>query len=665
MRMRLHISNVLGDYEIYPIYELNFDILSSLGLTIEQSSDNVGQNANKYRQWHVINNQVYRGMSSDIPRTEVSDGCIIPYWHRFTKLIGNRYYLDDDVLESFSAIQQGIRPDDWGNNPNYVTMYSNTTMFDYNYYNTPIPVPVDSTWSGSTSYYLDTKRTQLRRFYTDTGSAFSVSKTTYFDVHGRLYMAAQFPDRDTATPTYSYTAPDGRTYDRNYKLRKNFCINGSDSKTWANMQAGYNMPQIFVHYSTGGVDFYGIALVQMSDFTENAIPVAIQVSALDSFWWGSSIIAGGGGDTGDWGPASYQGGGSGVWSFPSNNRGDTTGATVAAIATERRTALQAFYGAAHGYQLHQILPSVIPDMFGLLYSSSFIDRYTQSIYNPLSAVISLHLLPARLCEPQAATSELTLSGYSISNNLPTPQNFPIIATLHHEHIGTYDFDAMDNYLDYSPFTTAYLHLPYIGVLEIDINAIAAGSISVDYLTDAQTGNCAAYISCIDRDQHSAVKYCATGNCAYTLPMYAINQDGAAVGKIVGSTLGLGVAAITGNAAAAVTAARGLAGGVFDAATAKRNTQITGTFGGNPGMISDTVCWLEIVRPALVSPDNFIPLHGSPSMLSGTIAQFNDDGDGYQGYLRVLEIDADGIQATDAEIQQIETILKNGIYVNDQ
>lgn len=662
MRMRLHKSTVFGDYEIYPIYELNYDVLSSLGLTMQQSSDNVGANANKYRQWVVINNQVGRGISLDIPRTEVSDGCILPFWHRFTNLISGRHYLDQDVLSSFAAVQQGIKPDDWGTNPNYVTFYNGRMgYFDYQ---TPIPQPTDGSWSSSTSYYEDTKRTQLRKFYTDTGCSFSVSKTTYFDTYGRLYMVANFPDRSSATATYNYTAADGTTYSRDYKLRYRYCINGNDSNTQENLQAGYNMPHVFVHYSTGGVDFYGIALIQMSDFTENSVPVAIAVSALDSFWWGSSIIAGGG-DSGNWGPVSYQGGGNGVWTFPSNNRGDTTGATVAAIATERRTALQAFYGAAHGYQLHQILPAVIPDMFGLLYSSSFIDRYTQSIYNPLSAVISLHLLPARLCEPQSATSELTLSGYSISNNLPTPQNFPIIATLHHEHIGTYDFEAMDNYLDYAPFTSAYLHLPYIGVLEIDVNAIAAGSISIDYLTDAQTGNCAAYVSCIDRDGHGAIKYCATGNCAYTLPMYALNQDGAAVGKIVGSTLGLGMAAITGNAAAAVTAARGLAGGVFDAATAKRNTQITGSFGGNPGMISDTVCWLEIVRPALVSPGNFVPLHGSPSMLSGTIALFNEYGDGYQGYLRVLEIEADGIQATDAEIQQIEAILKNGIYVNEQ
>lgn len=673
MRMRLHKSTRIGEYEIYPVYDIDFSgIVAETGYTQEYSNDSVGTNAYKYRQWKSINNNLINHIPATIPRIEPADGNIIPFWHRYTNIVDGRYTLDNENLSSYAAVEQGVRPDDWGTNPNYIDL-ERTSASSHNIIRPSIN-KLTSSWSSSTSYYEDTKRTILRMFFTDTGNSFTVGKHTVSNgnyYYARAYSVGCYPHPNSSTRSglhYSYTDNNNNILNNNFYFQDGLAINpasSSEYQSWSTYPDGYNCPMIFVHFQDSGTDFYGIAAIQMSDFTENSYPVAIHVSAWDTTFWGSSIIPGGGGGGGNWGPSSYTGGGDGQWTFSSDNRGDTTGATVAAIATERRQALQAFYGAAHGYQLHQILPAVIPDIFGLLYSSSFIDRYTQSIYNPLSAVISLHLLPARLCDPQAATSELTLSGYSISNNLPTPQNFPIIETLHHEHIGTYDFEAMDNYLDYAPFTTAYLHLPYIGVLEIDINAIASGSISIDYLTDAQTGNCAAYISCIDRDGHSAIKYCATGNCAYTLPMYALNQDGAAVGKIVGSTLGLGMAAITGNAAAAVTAARGLAGGVFDAATAKRNTQITGSFGGNPGMISDTVCWLEIVRPSLVSPGNFVTLHGSPSMLSGTISQFNDYGDSYQGFLRVLEIDADGIQATDAEIQQIETVLKNGIYVNNQ
>ena len=673
MRMRLHTSTRFGDYEIYPIYDIDFSGLSTSGYTSEFSDDAVGSNAYKYRQWRTISSNIGLYIPRAIPRTEIQDGNIIPFWHRYTQFIDGRYTLDADNLSSYAAVEQGVRPTDWGTNPNYIDL-DRTSASSHNILRPSIN-RLTTSWSSSISYYEDTKRTILRMFYTDTGTSFTVGKHTvsvsgsYY--YARAYSIGCYPHPTTSTrksPHYSYTDDAGNMLNGDYYIMDGLAVNpasASEYQNWATYPDGYNCPMIFIHYKQDGTDFYGVAIVQFNTFDPDSNePVAIHVSAWDASFWGTSIIPGGGGG-GNWGPSSYAGGADGQWTFSSDSRGDTTGATIAAIATDRRTALQAFYAQAHGYQLHQILPADVPDIFGLLYSSSFIDRYTQSIFNPLSAVISLHLLPQRLCDPQAATSALTLSGYDVSANLPTPKNFPIIATIHWVHIGSYDIEATDTYLDYAPFTSAYLHLPYIGVLEIDINAIAGGSISIDYLTDAQTGNCAAYITCIDRDGNSAIKYCATGNCAYTLPMFALNQDGAAVGKIVGSTLGLGMAAITGNPAAAVSAATGFVGGIFDAATAKRNTQICGTFGGNPGMISDTVCWLEIVRPCIVQPDNFDPLHGTPSLLSGTIAAYNEYGDGYQGFLRVLDIDADGIQATADEIQQIETILKTGIYVNTQ
>lgn len=674
MRMRLHKTTRIGDYEIYPIYDIDFaGIAADTGYTSEYSNDAVGTATFKYRQFKSINNNLIDYVPATIPKTEPENGNIIPFWHRYTNIVDGRYALDTDNLSSYSAVEQGIRPDDWGTNPNYIDL-EYTTASSNNIIRPSIN-KLTSSWSSSTSYYEDTKRTILRMFYTDTGTSFTVGKHTV-SVTGNYYYARAYsvgcyphPSSSARTGThYSYTDNNDNVLNSNYYIQDGLAVNPastSEYQAWQTYPDGYNCQMIFVHFSDSGTDFYGVAIVQMSDFTDQSYPVAIHVSAWDATFWGSSIIPGGGEGGGNWGPSSYAGGADGQWTFSSDNRGDTTGATVASIATDRRTAMQAFYAQDHGYQLHQILPALIPDIFGLLYSSSFLDRYTQSIFNPLSAVISLHLLPQRLCDPQVATSALTLSGYDVSANLPTPQNFPIIASIHHTHVGTYVFEATDTYLDYAPFTTAYLHLPYVGVLEIDINAIAGGSIAVDYLTDAQTGNCAAYITCVDRDGNSEIKYCATGNCAYTLPMFAINQDGAAVGKIVGSTLGLGMAAITGNPAAAVTAATGLAGGIFDAATAKRNTQITGSFGGNPGMISDTVCWLEIIRPCIVQPNNFDPLHGTPSLLSGTIAAYNEYGDGYQGFLRVLDIDADGIQATEEEIRQIETLLKSGIYVNTQ
>lgn len=675
--MRLHKTSRFGDYEIYPIYEIDYDSLSSLsGFTVQQTNDNV--QGYKYRRIFCANNSVGGAIQLNIPRNDEQDGNIIPFTHKYNnQRLDTRYYLPENVMESFEYVPIGEQPDDWGSNPNYVEFSYPSNTYDGHLVSYPACIRLGESFSRSTQYYKDTKRTQLRMFYTDSGNHFTVSKGAYYNYNrpcGTTVILGGFPSYYFGSSSQAiyykpyYFGTDSDMLSSDYYSFDNWGITNIPSNAdylWSMWNVGVNVVTVFIHCIINGVDFYGTAAIQFSSWdTETNEPVAIRAILLDSSFWGTSIIPGGGG-SGSWGSKTTTGGGDGIWTFSSNNRGDRTGDGLETEVTARRTALQAFFNVSNGFQLHQLLSDDLQHIFALLYDDTFISRYTTAIYNPLSAVLSLHLLPQRLVDPQETTSPLTLSGYNISSNLPTPKNFPIVSTLKAEHIGDVDIDATDTFLDYAPYTRAYLHLPYIGVVDIDINAIAAGTISVDYITDATTGNCAAFVWCSDRDGVNTYKYVATGNCAYTMPMFAAQQDGAAIGKIVNSTLGLAMSAISGNAAGAISAAGGIAGGIFDAATTQRNTQITGSFSGNASLISDTVCWLEIVRPVWAEPEHFQQLDGLPSMLSGTIADFSDYGDAYSGYLRVVDLDTDGIHATDDELTEIESVLKSGIFVNEK
>lgn len=699
-QLSLYMDSADGAVQTFPVYELDYakmreDIPGSFDTGTDMIQNPVTVRGVVCHKFLVSDNTINAYLPDDIPMQTARygmpsgvDGSILPV---------NLNIADHDIFDAagygMTHVSGTATPSDFSDSVHYLTVatndWSNTpdgNFRPYAAYRITEGFAPDAT-SGTRQFlnYRDENGVMSKRLFTATGAHFYIGKlgmygdfagtyrvvnpntailgarpyffqswASHYESEKKMYGICNADDEPIADymndPTRGYFVYPGgievRAGEYPYSSRV----------SWSNI----NMYPFFVHYTANGEDMYGIAYAQYTRvYAGTDYPYKLIVYGLGRDFWGASVIS----DGGSWGEDTQPAGGSGLWTFPSDDRGDTAGATVAAIATARRTALQAFYTASHGYQIHQILPNEIQNIFGLLYDDSFFARYTQSMFNPLSAVISLHLLPAVLCNPTANVTPLTLSGYDVSANLPTPQNFPLVDCMHAAHIGSLEIDATDTFIDYAPYTHAYLHLPYVGVLDIDINAIAAGSISIDYLTDAMTGNCAAYVTCIDRDGHTAIKYCATGNCAYSLPMFSAAQDGAAVGKIVSSTIGLAMSAITGNASTALSAVGGIAGGLFDAATSQRNTQITGTIGGNPGMISDTQCYLEIVRPVWANPQHYQQLAGLPSLLSGTISAYSQQGTPYTGYIRVISLETDGIQATDDEITQIEQILKSGIYVN--
>ena len=176
MRMRLHRSKPYGDYDYFPIYEIDYASISVLsGFTTEYTSDSVGTEAYKYRQFSITNNLIAQYILGDVPINEVSNGNIIPFWHRYNNIVSSRYTLPQDVLESFAAVQPGVQPEDWSTNPNYVTL-NRETVLSHDILR-PQCIRLGTSYDSQTTSYEDTKRTQLRMYYTDEGTNFSLSKS--------------------------------------------------------------------------------------------------------------------------------------------------------------------------------------------------------------------------------------------------------------------------------------------------------------------------------------------------------------------------------------------------------------------------------------------------------------------------------------------------------
>lgn len=238
-----------------------------------------------------------------------------------------------------------------------------------------------------------------------------------------------------------------------------------------------------------------------------------------------------------------------------------------------------------------------------------------------------------------------------------------------------------NYLDYSPYSQAYIYLPFIGINEVSIDDIVGHAINIRYRVDAYNGSCIAMIY-VAKDGYRNLCYQFAGNCAVEVPLAGGSQAAIKAGVMQAeaySRAGIANAALSGASAigsglAMGGAAGGLMGGLsmlggmagawysgqrsIDAARVanKSTVQHSGQFGASHGAMGLKVPHIMIRNPIQVKVVNYNDDYGFPAHKRVIIG-------GCTGYLRVREVNVISAHATDEEKMAIEAALKNGVYVS--
>ena len=732
-RMKLHKSVRLGAYEIYPIYELNYDDLKVLpGYTLIESNDNVSPNANKFRHWSLINNDI-PSHTDYFPRRPTEDGNILPCDTRYNNLIDGRYYMPETTTESFTEVEQSdVQPEDWGVNPNYITFNNITQSFndrpggDFGDVNVCIPTPVNiyETWNSSTTYYEDTKRFLVRKFFLEDGKSFSVSKAGYYNYNRWLGISfgngtltsynSGTSGQESRYVGYYFTRSDGSVIDRHYKAEYAYGITGIESGAdynWPLWQNGKNITQFFVHYNSGTTDFYGIAIAQMDNFLETASPIALDVVVFDALWWDKSIIEGGGG-SGQWttdGPTSYVQGGQGKFQAPSNNRGDRTGSDVADIKDNWNGKQNNITSVGYNrYVLGENDAAAFGQFAQQLWNPDFWDGFANKFFNPISSILVSHMMPVNLAPPirtGAATRDHIYAAQTVLTPDYTVTKFLSYYTNY--HVGDIDISTYtDSFADFEN-TAIYIHLPYIGIKQLDISSCMGGWLAVDYISDAFSGDVIAFVTVSDRIGNRQRRYSWKGNCAKEVPLaqrtnvwsnivssaaplaigaLTAGVGGAVLGAVgeyvsagVGGGVGVGAmlkslpgvaseflpqAALSGLKSGAVGAAVGIGRSTNAALQSGVATTTSNAEGGSVSTPIDTQCWVLITRPQWSAPDDYGVQLGYPSDIGGTINQSDTEaGDPFTNFLSVRSIKLDGIDCTDEERAEIHNLMAAGVFVS--
>ena len=214
-----------------------------------------------------------------------------------------------------------------------------------------------------------------------------------------------------------------------------------------------------------------------------------------------------------------------------------------------------------------------------------------------------------------------------------------------------------DFRDYEPYTRLSLFLPFVGDVNISTNdCITPHKIHVIYNIDFLSGVACAEVL-VDED----VRYSYQAAMCAAIPVTSGDASrllasliGAAVGAVGGGVMG----GIVGGTAGSRLAARSLISGVSEAALAPINgiqTQRTGSISANTGLLGEMKPYVLVTRPISVVADQYKSLLGQPYQLDGTLGS-------QTGFVKVREAHIEGMNATDAEKQEIERLLKEGVIL---
>lgn len=727
----------------FPVYELDIEAIAYTSLVFPTPVEGTPKNVNILYKGDDLS--VLFPNWDDMPHETTEDGSLIKTKAQWTMSDGIRQCLDTTLTQvPQSANPPEDFYDNW---MYYGTAYNEywevyykifhpltyqTNWEDHETNKRWCPV-----WDGNTQYYYNNPENHdyrlARIFVTKAGYSYGISKcnrffraTTYWADNNPL--GGFCPHQEDFYSYFYYNYPfcvnkviDKTTlYSRDgiYPVVYNpMSVGGVDDAGIAGQGANlqwyggiryyYNQYFVLVHFTYNNVEYVGYALINCGDDTAHdpisTTPTVVQIVAFGMDYWGDSLEPyepPTPEQPTNWGDPSSPAGGNGTFDSSSDTLGDTSGTYITNLVADMNS--DSYYMMrGNGFNLYELTADangtkqlqtafVMNKILRITYSGDYWDRFEAAKFNPMSSFLAYHLIPGIFSNvvQSTGTGNVTAGGYDFysepSSEYKVPKQF-LISQYSHLHCGKISFNSpyFGAFPDFAPYTSMKLHLPYIGVIDIDVNSVMYGEISVDYICDLINGNLAAYITCKDREGKTFIKYVATGNCAYSLPIYSEFQSALTVGKCaistvtsIATTAALGATSMAAyNASTAVPlpwqeAASGIRGasrglrmmnspmsGILENVLmgVPRQVNIQGEFSGNVGALMENTVWLEISRPTWVNPEKYHELNGAMSMISGVLTQFGS------GFMKVDTIDLTGCSATEEEIEEIESILRSGFF----
>lgn len=290
-----------------------------------------------------------------------------------------------------------------------------------------------------------------------------------------------------------------------------------------------------------------------------------------------------------------------------------------------------------------------------LWSSNPFENIPKLFSSPMESIISLKMID---CSPSVSDLSTTV----IIGNISSNSTAKILANQYlNFDCGTININEyFGSFLDYN-LTEILIYLPFIGFQKLNIDEVMDSACTLNYKIDMLTGSCVAVLKVVKNKPvpcFNAVTYSWNGKVATDMPLTA--SDYTQILRNVASLVATGVTlcATAGAGGIALGGAAVAAGGT--ALNALTNSKVSvahsGVAGDLSGFFNVQTPYIFIKRPVLQNPTIYSNLVGYPCNITDTLNNFS-------GFTTAEVSDIDTIQnATESEKSEIESLLRNGIYV---
>ena len=294
------------------------------------------------------------------------------------------------------------------------------------------------------------------------------------------------------------------------------------------------------------------------------------------------------------------------------------------------------------YKIYNPTQAEINSFGAWLWSSNFVDQLLKVFNNPMESIIGLHKVYASPIIGGRSNIKVGYLDSGVNSNFVSNQYTKI-------DCGTVNLqEYFGNVFDYSPYTSIELYLPCIGFVQLDVGNVMRSSINISYTVDVLTGACIAEVS-VKRDGSGGVLYSYSGNCASQYPL----SSGSYMG-IVSSIIGV-AGSIVGTVASGGSLAPLALGATSGLLNAKTHVQHSGSLSGNSGVMGGKIPYLIISRPQTNMAENYQHLQGIPS---NTYTQLS----ACRGFVKVKNVNVQNIIAESGELEEIKTLLLDGVII---
>lgn len=312
----------------------------------------------------------------------------------------------------------------------------------------------------------------------------------------------------------------------------------------------------------------------------------------------------------------------------------------------------------------------LSQLHSYMWSSTLLDVITKANADVRQSIISIHALPYVATHDTSQNLPIILCGQDSGadgfGGVPQKEEFDLGSIQIKEFYGSY--------LDYSPYTSASIYLPFIGSRDLPIDQIMGKTVNIKYIFDNYNGNCVAKIyaggNLID---------CYNGQCSLTYPCTGADYAQKLMGAVM--TVG-GLAAIGGglvsmatpfaSAAAAglgapTLAAPGFAAGskalmtgigsaaIGSAMSDKASIYRNGNLGGAASWYSYRTPYITIISPRLAQPRRRNAITGKATCRTVKVGQVS-------GFNQFSDIHVDQVVCSDTERALIKEALLKGVII---